>query len=41
MNQKINCHSMFGLVIFYSDKHMNLMPISVIAAVLRIDFEIV
>lgn len=41
MNQKINYHSMFGLVIFYSDNHMNLMPVSVIAAVLRIDSEIV
>lgn len=33
--------SQYGPVIFYSDKHINLMPTSVIAAVLRIDSEII
>lgn len=41
MNQKIEYRSRFGLAIFYSNNHVTLMFIPVIAAVLRIDSKIV
>lgn len=40
MNQKIDYHSRFGLVMFF-EKSNNLTPISVIAVVLRIDSKII
>ena len=39
MNQKLDYHSRFGLVIFYSNNHK--FDTSVIAAVLRMDSKII